>query len=172
MRYSSSRLQAEFRPSTFPSPATTPSARPQRREPQHKTSRAGRRWLCRILSWEQEMPKSGFGPRTAALYVGRVVPATGKGLQGPPIPAPAVLKSPPRSLGLLGASHSTPQSCRALTRKVSLCSPLLLSQRLRFRRAMTRAENCTGDMAVPSTHCSPAPPCWDEQPSAPWDRPG
>lgn len=101
-----------------------PSARPQRREPQHKTSTAGRPWQCRTLSWEQEMPKSGFGPRTAALYVGGVVPATGKGLQGPPI-----LKSPSRSLGCSGASHSTPQSCRALARKNSLCSLLLLSQR-------------------------------------------
>lgn len=89
------------------------------------------------------MPKSRFGPRTAALYVGGV-PTTGKGLQGPLISAPAVLQLPPQSLGPSGASHSTPQSCRALTRKESLCGPLLLSQRLQF----PRADDCTGDVSV------------------------
>lgn len=60
-------------PSTFPRPAT----RPQRREPQHKTAHPAS-WLCRILSWEQQMLKSGFGPRTTALYVGGLYQLLGK----------------------------------------------------------------------------------------------
>ena len=128
MRWSRAALGAQFKPSTFPSPATALSARLPRREPQHKTSRVSRPGLCRILSWEQEMPKSRFGPRTAALYVRGVVPATGKGLQGPPIPTPTILKSLLLSLGPSGASHSTPQTCGALARKDSLRGLLLPSQ--------------------------------------------
>lgn len=74
------------------------------------------------------MPKSRFGPRTVVLYVGGVVPVTREALQGPLTPSPAVLQSHPWSLGPLGASHSTPQSCRALARKDSLHGPLLLSR--------------------------------------------
>lgn len=61
------------------------------------------------------MHKSGFGPRTAKLYEGEVVPATGKRLQGPLDPA-----LPLGHLVPSGASHSTPQSCTALARKGSL----------------------------------------------------
>lgn len=151
------QLQA---PSPVPSqslsqPATTPSARLRRRELSRKQAQLAAPGCAGYCPGNKKC-LGGFGPRTAALYVGGVVTSTGKGLQGPPIPAPAVTLSVTWSLRSL-LLHS-PQLQGSRAKKDSLCGCLSLSQRLWFPKAMPRVQDGTRDVSVSSTRCNPAPP--------------